>query len=109
MSSYFNFLIKLGVNAGSVEFIGGRLLGPLAWANSSNLGGYMNPNFIEGYTQLNAEITAALAKFKNYDVNARQQKNYYKKRSCLRQYFLGCKYKSLPKCRFARPDSKSIY
>ena len=74
MSSFFNFLIKLGVNPGSVEFISGRLLGPLAWANSSNLGGHMNPNFIEEYTQLNAEITAALAKFKNYDVDARQQK-----------------------------------
>jgi hypothetical protein len=50
MSSFSNFLIKIGVNAGSVELIGGRLVGPLAWANSSNFGGYVNPSLIDGCT-----------------------------------------------------------
>ncbi|MGE0098240.1 MAG: hypothetical protein AB7S86_07805 [Hydrogenophaga sp.] len=50
MSIFTSFLIKLGVNNAAVETIGGRLVGSLSALNSSNAGGYMDPNTINGYT-----------------------------------------------------------
>lgn len=83
--------------------------------NASLAGHYIQGEGLE-VSQLNAEITAALAKFKNFDVvnnswgptsnfllNATQS-NHYPKRSCLRLYLLGYMHKRLTKYYFARPD-----
>jgi Subtilase family len=64
--------------------------------NASLAGHYIQGEGLE-VTQLNAEITAALAKFKNYDVDARKQNKHYQKRSCLRPYLLGYGTKRLSK------------
>ncbi|MBY4599286.1 hypothetical protein K3217_27580, partial [bacterium BD-1] len=43
------FLSQGGVNTLATEMIGGAILGLGAALNSRNLGGYMNPNIIDGY------------------------------------------------------------
>jgi Ca2+-binding RTX toxin-like protein len=64
--------------------------------NASLAGHYIQGEGLE-VSQLNAEITAALARFKNYDVGASQKINHYKKHSCLRSYLLGYRAKRLSK------------
>jgi hypothetical protein len=50
MFLFSKFLTDIGIDAGTVELIDGRLVRPLAWANSSNFGGYVNPSLIDGRT-----------------------------------------------------------
>ena len=54
MSKVVDFFKKVlgqqGVNAAGGEVFGGALLGLGAAANTTNLGGYMNPNVIDGYS-----------------------------------------------------------
>ncbi|WP_297751442.1 hypothetical protein [Hydrogenophaga sp.] len=55
MSKFTKFLIKLGVNSAAVDSIGGRVVGATSSLNSSNAGGYMDPNKINGYTYNEAD------------------------------------------------------
>ena len=49
MSKFTSFLASIGINTTSVELIGGRLVGWGAALNTTNAGGYMEPNSINGY------------------------------------------------------------
>ncbi|MHA6879469.1 hypothetical protein [Ralstonia pseudosolanacearum] len=49
MSKFTKFLTTIGINIGTGATVGATFLGPLAILNSESLGGYMNPNIIDGW------------------------------------------------------------
>jgi Ca2+-binding RTX toxin-like protein len=51
MNQFLNYLIKkVGINAAGIEIVGANLVGLLPAAmNSTNAGGWMDPDFIQGY------------------------------------------------------------
>lgn len=50
MSKFQKFLTSIGINSAAAAGVGAKLVGPLSYFNGENLGGYLNPNVIDGYS-----------------------------------------------------------
>jgi Ca2+-binding RTX toxin-like protein len=50
MVNFVKVLTSIGVNKGAAEIIGAKIVGAGAALNAESVGGYMNPNVIDGYS-----------------------------------------------------------